>query len=97
MKNTTCRRQACLRGVDIFVDGADRFVDGDDNFVDGVGYFVDGVDFLVDGVDRMVDAVDKFADADDAPLLALISSCLLYTSDAADDLTRVALGGRRGS
>src|SRR5665254_17444 len=29
------------------------------------------------------------------PLLRAISDCLLYTSDAADDLTRVDLGGRR--
>ena len=29
------------------------------------------------------------------PQAELILSCLLYTSDAADDLTRVALGGRR--
>src|SRR5690554_3147675 len=28
-------------------------------------------------------------------LLEYLSSCLLYTSDAADDLTRVDLGGRR--
>src|SRR5665811_2436882 len=28
-------------------------------------------------------------------VLAGISTCLLYTSDAADDLTRVDLGGRR--
>src|SRR5665811_2526344 len=30
-----------------------------------------------------------------APCLELANSCLLYTSDAADDLTRVDLGGRR--
>src|SRR5665811_1280282 len=29
------------------------------------------------------------------PVMYPISACLLYTSDAADDLTRVDLGGRR--
>src|SRR5665811_506865 len=29
------------------------------------------------------------------PYHELLDNCLLYTSDAADDLTRVALGGRR--
>ncbi|GAB5815569.1 hypothetical protein JMUB7550_27550 [Staphylococcus aureus] len=28
-------------------------------------------------------------------LIQTLESCLLYTSDAADDLTRVDLGGRR--
>ncbi|GAB5780521.1 hypothetical protein JMUB7523_26500 [Staphylococcus aureus] len=31
----------------------------------------------------------------DYEFLYLLSICLLYTSDAADDLTRVDLGGRR--
>src|SRR5665811_2637919 len=31
----------------------------------------------------------------DSPMRAKFSRCLLYTSDAADDLTRVDLGGRR--
>ena len=38
------------------------------------------------GFDRVFDAVNR---------LHTIEGCLLYTSDAADDLTRVDLGGRR--
>src|SRR5665811_2616030 len=34
-------------------------------------------------------------DAPPEEMLAAIRTCLLYTSDAADDLTRVDLGGRR--
>src|SRR5665811_2619838 len=39
-----------------------------------------------DGVKDMQEVVSRFATS---------STCLLYTSDAADDLTRVDLGGRR--
>src|SRR5665811_1135983 len=54
------------------------------------------------------DVISEFAEADVSPGLIFIdgnhhkepvikyfNSCLLYTSDAADDLTRVDLGGRR--
>src|SRR5665811_1453853 len=45
-------------------------------------------DFAV--LDSMVDST--FDDTRNRPALA--QTCLLYTSDAADDLTRVVLGGR---
>src|SRR5665811_909267 len=37
----------------------------------------------------------QWGDVDESPELARAGDCLLYTSDAADDLTRVDLGGRR--
>src|SRR5665811_1213398 len=41
-------------------------------------------------VTGLLDEIGKHAD-----LVLLSNTCLLYTSDAADDLTRVDLGGRR--
>src|SRR5665811_2404745 len=45
------------------------------------------------GVDQVVDAA---VDDQDGPVEVadVVGACLLYTSDAADDLTRVDLGGR---
>src|SRR5665811_349202 len=51
------------------------------------------------GAYRRVRAEAEQAWADDAALERMVTvpwgTCLLYTSDAADDLTRVDLGGRR--
>src|SRR5665811_290380 len=48
-----------------------------------------------EGILRPPSAPPFFAGTGVSPLVPSFTSCLLYTSDAADDLTRVDLGGRR--
>src|SRR5665811_1638898 len=51
---------------------------------------------LLGGADLLREPVVRGVDLDANPLgLEESCDCLLYTSDAADDLTRVDLGGRR--
>ena len=54
---------------------------------------LDGEAELLEGPRRNGDIVDRRRD--DLEDRALEDHCLLYTSDAADDLLRVDLGGRR--
>ena len=65
--------------------------------VDGTYEYVDAIAAVLENPAKFVNktTVDAFNDLVNPELAAVDLGCLLYTSDAADDLLCVDLGGRR--